>query len=264
MIKKCGGFLLPSIHVGDVFTSNAGFSCTVMEYISGTKRTGGIKIKFDLSGYEMYTSSTELKSGEFKDPTTPTVCGVGFIGSGAYPCSYNHKKLREYVLWHNMIKRCYERNHSSYEEVTVCEEWYNYQNFARWCNKQVEFRLNDEQGLFFDLDKDLLRINCKTYSPETCCFLPKILNTNLTGKNCCSELPCGVYLRRGDFVTHQKQECGRIKVVKHESAKAASASYKRLKTNKLEQLANKFRDYICEQAYIALINFRIDERIIFN
>ena len=53
-----------------------------------------------------------------------------------------------------MIIRCYSNNYHqrepSYKECSVCEEWLNFQNFAKW------WYINYfEEG---DLDKDLLNI----------------------------------------------------------------------------------------------------------
>jgi len=83
-----------------------------------------------------------------------------------------------YRVWGDMISRCYsdeyKRKHkNSYQFVTVCEEWFNFQNFYIW------FKDNYING--YQLDKDLLcPINSeKIYSPNTCLFLPKKLNVFL-------------------------------------------------------------------------------------
>lgn len=83
----------------------------------------------------------------------------------------------------NMLKRCYSNNLEfiSYRSCKVCEEWHNYQNFAKWYDE------NYIEG--YELDKDLLQqdvIN-KIYSPETCCFLPKHINLFLQDKNTTSK-----------------------------------------------------------------------------
>jgi hypothetical protein len=83
--------------------------------------------------------------------------------------------------WRRMLARCVavERGYTcsqsdsvinSYVGVEVCEEWKTYSNFERWVITQ------DWEGK--DLDKDLLG-NGKLYSPDTCCFLPHILNSQI-------------------------------------------------------------------------------------
>lgn len=49
---------------------------------------------------------------------------------------------------------------------SVCEEWLTFSNFKRWMEQQ------DYEGKA--LDKDLLVSQNKTYSSETCVFVPRI------------------------------------------------------------------------------------------
>ena len=78
-----------------------------------------------------------------------------------------------YTKWKSMLVRCYDTNYHkrqpSYIGVTVCPEWLTYSNFKSWMVEQ-EFK-----GL--QLDKDLLGLDSRIYSPDTCCFIPSILNT---------------------------------------------------------------------------------------
>lgn len=73
-----------------------------------------------------------------------------------------------------MLKRCYSENlHKSsptYLDCEVCDEWKTFSNFRSWMESQ------DWEGK--ELDKDLLG-NGKLYSPDTCTFLPRIVNSFL-------------------------------------------------------------------------------------
>lgn len=77
-----------------------------------------------------------------------------------------------YRKWRHMIERCYSKDYSnekirSYENSRVCDEWLYFSNFRRWMESQ------DWEGNH--LDKDLIIIGNKLYSPETCLMLePKI------------------------------------------------------------------------------------------
>lgn len=76
-----------------------------------------------------------------------------------------------------MMNRCYGDKHKysqySYKGCTVCEEWHNYQNFAKWYEDNY---YNCEEEL--ELDKDIIIYGNKLYSPETCLFVPKLVNTS--------------------------------------------------------------------------------------
>ena len=61
----------------------------------------------------------------------------------------------------------------SCEDVEVCEEWLNYQNFAAWYANN-----SFDKGSLYQLDKDLLGCS-RTYSPATCCLLKDNINQML-------------------------------------------------------------------------------------
>ena len=263
-MKTKGGFKLQSIFKGDKFTNNIGLCYEVIEYFSATKRTGGVKIKFDISGYEGIYSATEVRAGEVKDHCSPTVCGVGYFGVGEFICSLNGIKTREYLLWHNMLKRCYEDNHPTYDEKYVIEDWHNFQNFAKWCHSEEGFNLKSN-GKYYNLDKDLLYPNNKVYSPDTCCFIPHSLNTALVGKSLRTGLLCGVYKNRnGEFVTHVDVENGKVKAVKHKDVYSANMTYKLEKLRKIKECAELHKEYLSDKVLEAIEFLNLDERIIYN
>lgn len=80
-----------------------------------------------------------------------------------------------YKKWGSMLMRCYsEKYHKrfpAYKNCTVCEEWLIFSNFRKWMASQ------DWGGKH--LDKDLLVEGNKVYSPETCVFISKRVNTFL-------------------------------------------------------------------------------------
>ena len=82
-----------------------------------------------------------------------------------------------YECWRNMIHRCYNekylKKNPTYIDCVVCDEWKLYSNFKKWF---LENYIKDYQ-----LDKDLLG-DGKIYSPNTCCFVSKEINTFLTNK----------------------------------------------------------------------------------
>ncbi len=85
------------------------------------------------------------------------------------------RKMRK--TWGGMLERCYcpkfRAKNVTYSEVVVCDEWLDFTAFAAW------YRDNYVDGWF--LDKDLTVREAKTYSPDTCCFVPRWLNNLLIG-----------------------------------------------------------------------------------
>ncbi|MGL5191425.1 MAG: hypothetical protein ACRC7S_17425 [Cetobacterium sp.] len=85
-------------------------------------------------------------------------------------------------LWSGIIERALGKPGSrgdAYKEVTVCEEWKNYDNFKMWYDENYPHHLENRVGRL-ELDKDLLSENIKIYSPHTCVFLPQCVNSFMT------------------------------------------------------------------------------------
>lgn len=79
----------------------------------------------------------------------------------------------------SIINRCYNANASSYSRygavgVKVCDEWHTQSNFTKW------FKNNYIQG--WHIDKDLVG-DSTVYSPETCVFIPRSLNSVIAHMN---------------------------------------------------------------------------------
>lgn len=104
-----------------------------------------------------------------------------------------------YCKWRSMLSRCYstkfQEKYPTYRGCYVCEEWLIFSNFKSWMEKQ------DWQGK--SLDKDILFPENKLYSPSTCIFLDKKVNTFLIERNASrGEYMIGVYWHKqlGKFV----------------------------------------------------------------
>ena len=109
------------------------------------------------------------------------------MGEGV--CSLkSHRKA--YQAWSNMLTRGYSKKYknerTTYKDVTVCEEWHNFQNFAKW------FEENYIEG--WHLDKDILVKGNKVYSEGACCFVPPEINNLFTkADRIRGKYPIGVY-----------------------------------------------------------------------
>lgn len=81
-----------------------------------------------------------------------------------------------YLRWSGMIERCYSKAYHaerpSYEGCSVCPEWLTFSNFKTWMEQQ------DWEGK--QLDKDLLIEGNKIYSPSSCVFVERLLNSFVT------------------------------------------------------------------------------------
>lgn len=82
-------------------------------------------------------------------------------------------KCPAYRAWMHILARSYSKNYHekqpTYKGVTVCDEWLLFSNFRKW------WMTNYIEG--YHLDKDLLILSNKIYSPETCIYVPQWLNS---------------------------------------------------------------------------------------
>lgn len=136
-------------------------------------------IKFIETGFEKTIETRRAKTGQVKDPLYPFVLGVGYLGVGSFKTSVNGKATVEYVRWKGMLSRCYDseyqRRNKTYKNCTVCDEWHNFQVFAKWFREEYP-----KDGKAYELDKDLKSsIDSKVYSPETCVFITHDENNEL-------------------------------------------------------------------------------------
>ena len=113
--------------------TNLNKSGTKMEIIK-YKNNKNILVKFlDEFGYEVNTDYNSFKNGSVFNPYDKTNFGIGYIGVGIYKFTENNKETLAYRHWYAMLDRCYSKNRNKlhhYDDVEVCNEWHNFQNFA--------------------------------------------------------------------------------------------------------------------------------------
>lgn len=133
--------------------------------------------------------------GRKRPELAPSLYGWGTNDLKYYSDYYkeNYQEYKEvYGKWTDMAKRAmspkYLAKTPSYEGASVCEEWSFLSEFKDWTTSQVW------KGL--ELDKDILIVGNKHYSPETCAYVPKYVNycflTKQGGRGDCSSI--GVYV----------------------------------------------------------------------
>lgn len=183
----------------------------------------------------------------------PVVAGVGYRGSDDVDCN-----SESYLRWRDMMQRCYnEKLHErspQYIGCTVCEEWKNYSNFKVWWAER-------KPSSKVDLDKDISFKGNKTYSPETCAFVPHEINTLfVNGKAKRGNLPVGVHYdaEKGKYRANMAFMGRSIKLGTFETAEEAFARYKEYKEDFIKDIAEQYKDKIPDKIYQAMMNWQIE------
>lgn len=149
----------------------------IVEYIDNRN----IVVEFqDEYKTKVKTSYGNFKSGSVRNPYHPSIYGIGITGC-KYPTKTesNDRPTKEYSIWRSILERSFvkkiKEKQPTYEEVTCCNEWINFENFYEWLHSQPNFD-KWKRGQRWAVDKDILIKGNKTYSPETCCLVP--INVN--------------------------------------------------------------------------------------
>jgi len=158
-------------HIGETRITKEGYECKI---IDGGSKVGYCTIQ--INDWIAEVQYGNVKRGTIKYPYNPSVFNKGYVGEGSAVAKVNRKNTKVYQIWNGMLQRAYcPRYHvkkPTYKDVEVCEEWLNFNVFAEWFeNNYIEE---------YHLDKDLLSLNNKVYSPDTCIFIPQALNSFLT------------------------------------------------------------------------------------
>lgn len=240
--------------IGSKYKVNCGANLTIVEDLGWDN----VIVKFD-SGYVTKAQRADILRGRVRDKLFKSVCGVGCHGVGEYGW-VSHKVA--YQTWVDVLKRVYveKKSRSSYRNVSVCDDWHNFQNFAVWFYEQEFSETKDENGKRYDLDKDILVKGNRVYSPETCCFVPNEINCLfIRNKRIRGELPIGVNKSGKRFAARlSKGLDNRVFLGSFKTETEAFLSYKRAKEMYLKELAEKWKGKIDDRAYDALMNYEVN------
>ena len=184
------------------------------------------------------------------------VRGVG-INDGKYPATIGGKRTKEYVLWQNMLERCYNKKfheaRPTYVGCNVSDAFKQYTYFFEWCQNQIGFGIAD-----FHLDKDLIYKGNKEYNENNCVFIPQIINSMLT--NCKAArgiLPIGVTEHGNNFRARCNIGSTTKTIGTFTTPELAFNAYKTFKEAHIKELAEKYKDTIDPRAYHALLNYEV-------
>lgn len=236
--------------LNQIKTNNFG---TLMKVIKYTKSTD-IEVQFldDHQCIIRNQSYNNFLRGTIKNPYDKTMYDIGFLGEGEYVTTIDNVTTKVFYYWSNMMKRCYskttrDKNTAYYNIATVCEEWHNFQNFAKWFSENIyeyhEGRLH--------IDKDILGNDSKIYSPDTCVIIPQRINMIFMNKPNVYGLPSGIRKNINSYtVSYSGKRIGTTKTLIEAIRMHDTAQLEHVK-----EVANKYKNKIPEKVYNILMNW---------
>ena len=241
------------VNVGEVYENNVGLKFVVIEY----NGCNDVKVKFVDSSYTTFSTTCSIRSGSVKDKMSPSVYGVGVVGVNSI--STNQKPHQEYVFWNSMLQRCYDLSYKlkrpTYIGCTSSNNFKYYPYFKDWCNKQVGF---GNKG--WCLDKDILVKGNKLYSEDTCCFVPREINSlfalsgNSRGLN-----PIGVQfnLEEGNYSARVSRDGKHCHIGTYETKEDTFLWYKEAKELHIKSVAKRWFGKIDQNVFNALMTYEV-------
>lgn len=237
----------------------------VVEY-NGTRN---VIVEFqDEHKYRKKVQWVDVLRGDIKNPYCPFVCGVGMIGV-KYPSKVNGNITIEYQMWRSMLARAYnnkiKEKQSAYKDVTCCNEWLLFENFYEWLHSQENFEHLLNKNMRIELEKDILVKGNKTYSPSTCCVVPKYVNTLFTKRdNNRGNEPIGVFKNKNGYsakIIYGKHE-NKSKSTRYyyPSSEEAFYAYKKSKEDYIKRIAQEEyeKKNISKACYDAMMNYQVE------
>lgn len=214
---------------------------------------------------KVHTSYQYFRLGEVRNPYHPNVFKMGITGN-KYPARIKGKDTKEYILWHSLLQRCFDKKtkekHQTYKGVTCCDEWLLYENFYEWLHSQENFDkwLSGER---WAVDKDILIKGNKIYNMNNCCLVPQNVNCLfLKSDKSRGDLPIGVTSLENGFVARCNNPITnkRDYIGYYDTSTKAFFAYKKYKEDLIKQVAQLeySNENITEKCYNAMMNYEVE------
>lgn len=248
-------------YIGTENINNQGLKMKVIKY----NNYSDIDVQFEDGLIIKNRNYNDFKKGSIKNLFYPQVYGVGFIGEGKYRASIKGKHTKCYLMWKSMLERCYseklKQRNPTYKNCKVDKYFHNFQNFAEWFDKNYY----EIEGETMCLDKDILCHNLnlknKIYSPYTCLFVPKSINSTI--------LKCDKSRGNYSVGVHFEKERNKYVAVcsinrrakflgRFDTPEEAFECYKEAKENEIKRIADLYKYKIPEKLYNELYSYKVE------
>ena len=228
-----------------------------------------ISVRFlDEHKYIADTSYHNFLTGAVKNKYRPVYGEHGYMGEGKYSTLYNKNSRIAFEMWSGLHERSgnFDGRHPAYADVSVDENWYNFQNFHKWFDENYY----EIEGEVMSLDKDILYPGNRVYSPDKCIIIPlKINDVFITGNQTedSKKLPVGISKRinpksvtyRATVMSVNDENIRQIFQKVFKTIDEAMIYYIEHKIKMINFIANKYKDKLPIEIYNAIINYRDPE-----
>lgn len=246
--------------LGQTIMQNCGEIAFIVEYVNSKD----ITVQFKTTGELVKTKYDNFVKGNVKSHFTPSVYGIGIKGLES-AVDENGEQLSSYDCWCEMLRRCYsikyQEKYPTYKGCYVSEGWLYYPNFKKWYEENY-YEIENKTS---QLDKDVLIKGNKVYSPDTCVFTPKFINTLFVKcQNSRGDFPVGVYYHKRDKkyraqLSIFKDGKSTLKYLGYfDTANEAFEVYKQAKEDYIKEVADEYKDKIPVELYKSMYAYKVE------
>lgn len=191
---------------------------------------------------------------------TKLTYGIGFNSRRKHKTRINKKITGSYQAWSSMMERCYsteyQKRNPTYIGCTVDVCFHDFQDFADWYESQ------EHKSLGYHLDKDLLILNNKVYSLDTCQLVPSEINTLLSDCSAARGVyPQGVCLHNqsGRYLANIRINGIKKSLGLFDCPNKAHQVYKEAKERHVKNKALEWANRIDWDVFVALMNWSLPD-----
>ena len=247
---------------GEEKVNNFGSKMVIKEY----RGAWDIDVYFpEYNWVAKHINYSNFKKGNIKCPYEPRTYGVGYLGEGKYKTRENGKLTYEYKIYYSMIQRCYDPKYQekepTYKGCTIEDYLLNFQHMGEWINNNYY----EVPGEKMHLDKDILCKGNKTYSRDTCIFVPQRINKLFTKRdNDRGDCPIGVTpSSSGNYQVYCSSGYGKsVYLGTYLTKEEAFQVYKQYKEKVIKEVINSYKGIIPEPYYSrlkeAMYNYEVE------
>ena len=247
---------------GEEKVNNFGSKMVIKEY----RGAWDIDVYFpEYNWVAKHINYSNFKKGNIKCPYEPRTYGVGYLGEGKYKTRENGKLTYEYKIYYSMIQRCYDPKYQekepTYKGCTIEDYLLNFQHMGEWINNNYY----EVPGEKMHLDKDILCKGNKTYSRDTCIFVPQRINKLFTKRdNDRGDCPIGVTpSSSGNYQVYCSSGYGKsVYLGTYLTKEEAFQVYKQYKEKVIKEVINSYKGIIPEPYYSrlkeAIYNYEVE------
>ncbi len=239
---------------GEISVNKQSYKTKIVECFSAINISVKIDDKYILKNIRY----DHFKDKSIINPYHASVYGVGYMGQGKYKSKINGKTTQAYQTWQHMLERGYsdqlKNKQPTYKDVTVCEEWKCFQDFAKWHEETWKPHMRK-----WHLDKDIIKKGNKVYSPETCDFVSNDINVLFSKRqNYRGEYPIGVFKQLHRYYAKISKFGKQVRLGGYATKEEAFEAYRIAKEEYNKEVAEIWKSLISPRIYNAMYNYNVE------